>query len=77
MFTLYQRECRINVVSTDERLRADLCDEQDAAYLYPELRAGMPLLEIERVAVTVTGERVEWRLSRCNTSLGTYGITLT
>lgn len=75
LFTLYQREYGINVVSTDERLRADLCNEQDAAYL--GLTQGAPLLEIERVAVTVTGERVEWRLSRCNTSLCMYGITLT
>lgn len=75
LFTLYQREYGVNVVSTEEHLRADLCSDTDSLHL--GITAGSPLLEIERVAVTVTGERVEWRLSRCNTGLCMYGVTLT
>lgn len=75
LFALYQSEFSVNVVSTDERLRADRATDQDVARLGVEL--GAPLLEIERVAVTVTGMRVEWRLSRCNTDLCRYGVILT
>lgn len=75
LFALYQSEFGVNVVSTDERLRADQATAQDAERL--GVRLGAPLLEIERVAVTVTGTRVEWRLSRCNTELCRYGVTLT
>jgi GntR family transcriptional regulator len=31
-----------------------------------------PLLEIDRVAVTINGRPVEWRVSRCNTTDYTY-----
>ena len=37
---------------------------------------GAPLLQIERVARTVEGRVVEWRLSRCDTTHLSYAVTL-
>ena len=36
---------------------------------------GTPLLQIERVALSMNGKRVEWRLSRCDTSTLVYDVT--
>jgi GntR family transcriptional regulator len=75
LYALYQREYGINIVSTEERLRADVARRDDARRL--GLRAGTPVLEVERVALAVDGKRVEWRLSRCDTSTLVYAVTLT
>jgi GntR family transcriptional regulator len=75
LYALYQREYGINIVATEERLRADLARREDTRRL--RLPAGSPLLQVERVALSVNGKRVEWRLSRCDTSTLTYAVTLT
>jgi len=75
LYALYQREYGINIVSTEERLRADVARREDTRRL--RLPAGSPLLQVERVALSVNGKRVEWRLSRCDTSTLTYAVTLT
>lgn len=65
LYALYQREYGVAIVSVDEQLRADAA---------PRILA--PLLQIERVARAVDGRRVEWRLSRCDTTHLTYAVTL-
>jgi len=72
---LYQREYGINIVSTHEKLRADVARRDDKRRL--GVPQGAPLLQVERVAYSVDGKRVEWRLSRCNTSDLVYDVTLT
>jgi GntR family transcriptional regulator len=75
LYALYQRQYGINIVSTEEKLRAVSASRDDTRRL--GLRAGAPLLEVERVAIAVDGKRVEWRLSRCDTTTLVYAVTLT
>jgi len=75
LYVLYQREYGINIVSTHEKLRADVARRDDKRRL--GVPQGAPLLQVERVAYSVDGKRVEWRLSRCNTSDLVYDVTLT
>ncbi len=75
LYALYQREYGINIASTEERLRADIARRDDARRLRVAL--GTALLQVERVAISVNGKRVEWRLSRCDTSTLAYAVTLT
>lgn len=75
LYALYQREYGINIVSTDEKLRADSARRDDVRRL--NLPEGAPLLQVERVALAVNGRKVEWRISRCDTTSLVYAITLT
>jgi len=74
LYSLYQREYGINIVSTEEQLRADVATRADSRRLV--LKPGSPLLNIERVAVALDGHRVEWRVSRCDTTHLVYAVTL-
>ena len=73
LYALYQREYAVNIVAAHEKLRADVARKEDARRLGVPL--GTPLLEVERVAHSVNGKRVEWRLSRCDTSTLVYDVT--
>jgi GntR family transcriptional regulator len=73
LYALYQREYGINIVSTHEKLRADIARREDTRRL--GVPVGTPLLQIERVALSMNGKRVEWRLSRCDTSTLVYDVT--
>jgi GntR family transcriptional regulator len=53
-----------------ENLRAVAANADDATLL--GVRTGSPLLEIDRVAISVQGTPVEWRVSRCNTAHHSY-----
>jgi GntR family transcriptional regulator len=75
LYALYQREYGINIVTTEENLRADAARREDVKRL--RLQEGAPLLQVERVALAVDGRRAEWRVSRCDTSSLVYAITLT
>ena len=74
IYHLYQSRYGINVLRTDERLRAVLATGDIAQHL--ELAAGAPLLEIRRVALTFRDRPVELRVSRVNTSRHDYHNTL-
>jgi GntR family transcriptional regulator len=74
LYSLYQREYGVNIVSTEEQLRADSATREDAKHL--SLEPGSPLLHIERVAIALDGSRVEWRVSRCDTTHLVYAVTL-
>ncbi len=74
LYAMFQQDYGINVVSAEEELRADLARAEDARRLPVPL--GAPLLQIERVAIALDGRRVEWRLSRCDTSKLVYAVTL-
>jgi GntR family transcriptional regulator len=75
LYALYQREYGINIVSTEEKLRADAARREDVRRL--KLSEGAPLLQVERAALAVNGRRVEWRVSRCDTTSLVYAVTLT
>ena len=73
IYHLFQGRYGINVLRTDERLRATLASGPTAALL--GLPAGAPLLEIRRVAITFRDRPVELRVSRVNTASHVYHNT--
>jgi len=74
IYHLYQSRYGINVLRTDERLRAVLAQREDAQLL--GVAADSPLLEIRRVALTFRDRPVELRLSRVDTAQHVYHNTL-
>lgn len=53
----------ILIVRVDERLRARAASDAEAERL--QLDAGAPVLEVERIAYSLGGDRVEYRVSVC------------
>ena len=74
IYNLYQSRYGINVLRTDERLRALLAPRDVAGLLGVAVDA--PLLEIRRVALTFRDRPVELRVSRVNTARHDYHNTL-
>jgi len=74
IYHLYQSRYGINVLRTDERLRATIAAGDIAQVL--GVTAGAPLLEIRRVALTFRDRPVELRISRVNTARHDYHHTL-
>ena len=73
IYQLFQSRYGINVLRTDERLRAILAEGEVARLL--GVAPGSPLLEIRRVALTFRDRPVELRLSRVNTAAHAYHNT--
>jgi GntR family transcriptional regulator len=73
IYHLYQSRYGINVLRTDERLRAVLASAEDARLIGVE--AGAPLLEVRRVALTFRDRPVELRISRVDTTDHDYHNT--
>ena len=65
IYHLYQSRYGINVLRTDERLRAVLAGVEEARLL--RVDTGAPLLEIRRIALTFRDRPVELRISRVDT----------
>lgn len=65
LYSLYQKHYRVTIQTAVEKLRAVTADRRDAEPL--GIKAGAPLLEIERVALDLEDEPVELRMSRCDT----------
>jgi GntR family transcriptional regulator len=74
IYQLYQSRYGINVLRTDERLRAIVAAADVASLL--DIAPGTPLLEIRRVALTFRDRPVELRLSRVDTTRHHYHNTL-
>jgi GntR family transcriptional regulator len=70
IYHLYQSRYGINVLRTDERLRAIACPRDVSQAL--GVASGGPLLEIRRVALTFRDRPVELRLSRVDTTRHDY-----
>ena len=73
IYHLYQSRYGVNVLRTDERLRAVLATAEDARLL--EVETGAPLLEIRRIALTFRDRPVELRVSHVNTADHDYHNT--
>jgi GntR family transcriptional regulator len=65
LYNLYQDDYGISVVRTEQRLRAALAPREIARPL--ELAAGLPMLEIHRVAYAYHDAPVEFRVSHVDT----------
>ena len=74
LYELYEKQYGITIHSADEQLRAVAASRHDAKIL--NLEAGIPLLEIERVAMTLDKIPVELRISRCSTRNHHYQNTI-
>ncbi|HYC36778.1 MAG TPA: GntR family transcriptional regulator [Usitatibacter sp.] len=74
IYHLYQSRFGINVLRTDERLRAILASGEAATLL--QVAPGAPLLEIRRIALTFRDRPVELRISRVDTARHDYHNTL-
>ena len=70
LYRFYQGEYGITIAKAQERVRAVSATSEEAELL--GLEAGTPLLEIDRISLTLDARPVEWRVSRCNTSDYTY-----
>jgi GntR family transcriptional regulator len=66
LYILYQEKFAVTVARAQEKLRAVAADALDAQAL--DVAEGSPLLEIDRIALSLDGTPVEWRLSRCNSA---------
>jgi len=73
IYHLFQSRYGINVLRTDERLRAVLAAGSAASLL--GIAPGSPLLEIRRVALTFRDRPVELRVSLVNTASHAYHNT--
>ena len=74
LYEMYETQFGITIHRADEQLRAVAASDYDASLL--GLEPGTPLLEIERIALTLDGTPVELRNSRCNTTKHYYQNTV-
>ena len=74
LYSLYQSVYGVNVTIAKEELRAVLSTRIDEKAL--GIKPGSPILSVDRVAIAIGGQRVEWRVSRCNTSNIVYAIDI-
>lgn len=70
LYVLYQQTYGVTVTRAQEMLAAVAADAADAEHL--GVRQGAPLLAIARTAFDVQGNRVELRISHCNTENHRY-----
>ena len=70
LYELYERKFGITIHSAEEQLRAVAASDHDASLL--DLPPRTPLLEIERVALTLDKTPVELRISHCITDRHYY-----
>jgi len=74
LYELYEKQYGITIHSADEQLRAVAASKHDAKIL--NLEVGTPLLQIERLALTLDKTPVELRISRCSTRKHHYQNTI-
>lgn len=66
LYRFYQAEYGITIAKAQESVRAVSATAKEAGLL--GLETGAPLLEIDRISLTLDQRPVEWRVSRCNTA---------
>lgn len=74
LYELYEKNFGITIHSAEEQLRAVAASDREASVL--DVPAGTPLLEIERVALTLDKTPVELRISHCITDNHHYQNTI-
>ena len=72
LYSLYQSVYGVNIVLAKEELSAVLATKADEKEL--GIKPGSPMLRIERVAISISGQRAELRTSRCDTRHVIYAI---
>jgi GntR family transcriptional regulator len=74
LYSIYQSDYGLNIVATHEELSAQLATAADQEEL--GIPKGGPILVIERLAVSLQDQKVEWRISRVRSSDLVYAVTL-
>lgn len=74
LYELYESQFGITIHRAEEQLRAIAASATEASLL--GLERGAPLLEIERIALTLDGTPVELRISHCSTARHYYQNTV-
>jgi GntR family transcriptional regulator len=74
LYSLYQSDYHLNIVSAQEDLHPDLATTADARDL--GIPAGSPVLCVDRIAYALPDTKVEWRLSRIASRDLVYTVTL-
>lgn len=74
LYEMYEKKFGITVHSAQEQLRAEAATDREASLL--DVPMGTPLLEIERVALTLDRTPIELRISHCLTDRHYYENTL-
>jgi GntR family transcriptional regulator len=74
LYSIYQSEYGLNIVAAHEELSAQLATAADQEEL--GIPKGGPILVIERLAVSLQDQKVEWRISRVRSSDLVYAVTL-
>lgn len=75
LYELYRSDFRVTVVRASEKLKAVAATRREAKHL--GVKAGAPLLAIDRTAFALDGRPVEWRVSLCRTDKTHYLSDLT
>ncbi len=70
LYGLYALHFGVTIAKSDEKLKAVAATADEAAAL--QLPPGAPVLQISRIAYSLDGAPVEWRLSTCNTDAQHY-----
>ncbi len=70
LYQLYEQDFGITIHKATENLRAVAASPAEARAL--RVNSGAPLLEIDRLAETLDGTPVEWRVSRCDSQNHSY-----
>lgn len=73
LYNFYQDDFGINIIRTEERMRATVADDEDADLM--GIPAGTALLKILRLAYSYHDEPIEYRVSRLNTSHHEFALT--
>ncbi|EGF30235.1 putative regulator protein [Oxalobacteraceae bacterium IMCC9480] len=70
LYNFYQENFGLNVIRTEEHIRAMLADDELVEWL--AVPAGTPLLQIGRSAYSYENQPVEWRITYVNTGQYEY-----
>ena len=70
LYNLYSQRYGVTISTVQEKLKAVAAPVDVAAHL--GISTGAPLLEIDRIAVALDGQVVEWRSSLCDTEMVSY-----
>ncbi len=74
LYSLYQSDYGINIVAAHEELSAQLATAEDQQIL--DIPQGGPILVIDRVAMSLQEQKVEYRMSRVRSIDLVYAVTL-
>ena len=74
LYELYEKQFGMTVHTAEEKLRAVAAPKRSASLL--DVPEGSPLLEIERVALTLDRKPIELRISQCTTAQHYYQNTV-